>query len=542
MTLLISFALALFLVTVLMPLAVRVGPRLGLLDLPSEPRKMHSQAIPRVGGIAIFLGCAITLLIDFPAAEQYFYFFATATVVAVLGLLDDLFDLHFSYKFAGQITAAILFVYGVGGFVQLPFFGLDPAPGWIATALSVLFIVGITNAVNLSDGLDGLAAGNSLLSLVLLSLLALQAMDGNTSILAVTLAGGLVGFLRSNAHPARAFMGDSGSQLLGYSIACITIFIMRNESSAFSPVMPLLILGLPILDTISVMGVRFFRKRPIFRADKSHIHHQLLQMGFKHYEVVFVLYGLQLILVILAYYLRFAEDLVLVVTYLAYCALVLGFVLLGRLTGWTVHKQDALVSNGNKRNLWIRKIDWLYPYSDTLIASFLAVFFVGGALLLSKSPVGINQFGLATTTGLLTLWILIRDKYDWATRIIVVVGSVFVLAGFFMNESLEPQISQMLNVYLLLLALLLMVAIRITRKEHFRLDNQDFLVLGLMLIAPRLPVGSIDTVLVSRAVLSFAVLLYAVEFVIGRATKPRRWLNFASLFSILLVGSSLEFL
>ena len=318
MTLLMSFALALFLATVLMPLVVRFGPRLGLLDQPTESRKMHSQPVPRVGGIAIFLGCAFALVVDFPAAGQYFVFFATATLVAVLGLVDDIFDLHFSYKFAGQITAAILFVYGVGGFTQFPFFGLDPAPVWIAAVLSVVFIVGITNAVNLSDGLDGLAAGNSLLSLVLLSLLALQALDANTALLAITLAGGLVGFLRSNTHPARAFMGDSGSQFIGFSIACITIFVMRSESSAFSPVLPVLILGLPILDTVSVMGVRFFRKRPIFSADKSHIHHQLLQMGFKHYEVVFVLYVLQLVLVALAYYLRFAEDLVLIATYLGF--------------------------------------------------------------------------------------------------------------------------------------------------------------------------------------------------------------------------------
>ena len=207
-----------------------------------------------------------------------------------------------------------------------------------------------------------------------------------------------------------------------------------------------------------------------------------------------------------------------------------------------MHKEYRAGTNGNKRNLWIRKIDWLYPHSDTLIAFVLAVFFVGGALLLSKNLGDINLFGLASTTGLLTLWILIRDKYDWVTRIIVVVGCVFVLAGFLMNENLEPYISRILNVYLLVLALLLIVAIRITRREHFRLDNQDFLVLGLMLVVPQLPVGSIDTALLSRAVLSFAVLVYAVEFVLGRATKPRRWLNFAGLFSILLVGSSLEFL
>ena len=542
MTLLMSFALALFLATVLMPLVVRLAPHMGLLDQPTEARKMHAQAIPRVGGIAIFLGCAFALLIDYPAAEQYFVFFATATAVVLLGLLDDIFDLHFSLKFAGQFIAAISFVYGVGGFIQLPFLGLDPAPAWIAAVLSVVFIVAITNAVNLSDGLDGLAAGNSLLSLVLLSLLALQALDANTAILGITLAGGLVGFLRSNTHPARAFMGDSGSQFIGYSVACITIIILRNESSAFSPVLPLLILGLPILDTVSVMGVRFVRKRPIFRADKSHIHHQLLQMGFKHYEVVFILYGLQLTLVALAYYLRFAEDLVLVVSYLVFCTIVLGAVLQGRINNWTVRKHDGLETNGNKRNLWIRKIGWLYPHSDTLVASCLAVFFVGGALVLNKNWFDVNQFGLATTTGLLTFWILFRDKYEWATRIIVVVGCVFVLAGFLMNENLEPQISQMLNVYLLVLALLLVLAIRITRKEHFRLDNQDFLVLGLMLVVPRLPVGGIDTDLLSRGVLSFAVLLYAVEFLLGRATKPRRWLNYASLFSILLVGSSLEFL
>ncbi|MBV1906459.1 MAG: undecaprenyl/decaprenyl-phosphate alpha-N-acetylglucosaminyl 1-phosphate transferase [Pseudomonadales bacterium] len=540
MTLLLSFAMALFLTMVLMPLVMRYGSRLGLIDVPTGGRKMHTIAVPRVGGVAIFVGVALALLFSFSTPGNFLVFFAAATLVAAFGLADDVFDLHFSYKFLGQFIAAGWFVYAFGGFVLLPFFGLEPAPVWLASLFSVVFIVGITNAVNLSDGLDGLAAGNSLLSLVLLAYLALQAQDAATALIAITIAGGLLGFLRTNTHPAEVFMGDSGSQFLGFSIACITLLILHNDTSAYSPALPLMILGLPILDTFSVMAVRYFFKRPMFKADKSHIHHQLLRMGFKHYEVVSVLYALQLVFVLMAYRLRYAEDDMLILVYLGFCTLVLACILAGRLSGWMLHSNKAAEATENHRNIWLRKLSWIYPHTDSIIAALLAMFLVSGALIVSWDQMKIDLFSVATVASMLTLWILIKDKYDWVSRIIVVIGCVFVLAGFLMDEGLTRNVSTLLNMYLLALAFSLVVAIRLTRKEHFRLDNQDFLVLGLILVLPQLPLEGVNASLMARGTLSLAILLYAVEFILGRASKPRSWLNMASLVSILLVGSSLQ--
>jgi UDP-GlcNAc:undecaprenyl-phosphate GlcNAc-1-phosphate transferase len=196
-----------------------------------------------------------------------------------------------------HVTAVLIVVMSGVVIKYVPFTGLDPLPAHIAVPLTTFVLVGITNAINLADGLDGLASGTSLLSLGIIAMLAYMTDHLTVIFIAVSVVGGILGFLRFNTYPPRIFMGDSGSQFLGFSAGVLVVMLTQQNDSALSVVLPVMILGLPIVDTLLVMGQRLYEARSLFLPDKNHIHHRLLVLGFDHYEAVFVIYLLQSILV-----------------------------------------------------------------------------------------------------------------------------------------------------------------------------------------------------------------------------------------------------
>jgi UDP-GlcNAc:undecaprenyl-phosphate GlcNAc-1-phosphate transferase len=302
------FLLAMVVTMAWLPVFVRVATKWGIVDKPGA-RKVHAAPIPRVGGVAMIVGVLVAAVVVIPLGVQESCFLIAATMLAVFGALDDWLDLDYRIKLGGQLLAVLIVV--LAGDTQLHSITLDERlalPGWASIPLTVLFLVGITNAINLADGLDGLAGGTTFLCLGALAMLAHSSGQIVTAALALAFAGAVLGFLRFNTYPASVFMGDAGSQVLGFAVGVLSLRVTQSGESALSAGLPILLLALPILDTLSVMVQRVSEGRSPFSADKNHIHHKLLQLGFDHHEAVMVIYAIQADLFLLAYWMRYESD------------------------------------------------------------------------------------------------------------------------------------------------------------------------------------------------------------------------------------------
>lgn len=261
-----------------------------LYDVP-DARKEHSMPIPTMGGIAIFAGMMAALFLWFPfskAPAQIAFFFSILVLMA-LGIMDDLKDLSAKYKFIVQFCLALLIcLSGIRITTLDGLFGLYELPVSLQYTLTILAIVGITNAFNLIDGIDGLAGGIGFMSLVTLGIFLTLSGDVNTALIAFALSGGMLAFLYFNLNPARIFMGDTGSLVLGFVIAVLGIRLMQVNTLVSDPVFPhaaIFVAGIvliPVFDTVRVFGVRLWKGKSPFVADRTHIHHLLTNQGFAH--------------------------------------------------------------------------------------------------------------------------------------------------------------------------------------------------------------------------------------------------------------------
>jgi UDP-GlcNAc:undecaprenyl-phosphate/decaprenyl-phosphate GlcNAc-1-phosphate transferase len=302
------------------PAIVRAAHRFGALDHPG-PRKIHSAPIPRVGGLAVFAGFSVGLVFaafatGYATNSQHGRagYWAALAIAAfgmlIMGLIDDLRGLTFQWKFAFQILAACALWWA--GFrieaLGVPLVNATVVLGWWSLPLTVLWIIGITNAFNLIDGLDGLAAGTALITTTVVSVIAIFGGHVAVSAVGVALVGALAGFLRYNFNPAQIFLGDSGSMFLGFSLAVMSIHGSQKNVTVVAVLAPLLILGYPILDTGFAIarrlntlrtnseghgGLRFIVRNAhqVFLPDRGHLHHRLLELGLSHRAAVLSLYA-----------------------------------------------------------------------------------------------------------------------------------------------------------------------------------------------------------------------------------------------------------
>jgi len=369
----------------LIPLMIRLAPALGMMDKP-DPRKVHLAPIPRVGGVGIVVGALIPLMIWLPWTDLTLSYFLGSLVLLVFGVWDDARELGHYVKFVGQLIAALLVVYYGGLYVTLlPFSGIEPvSEGW-GKAFTVFAIVGMINAINHSDGLDGLAGGESVMSLAGISYLAYRAGDVTGLLIAFAAIGGVFGFLRFNSHPARVFMGDGGSQFLGFTLGFLAVYLTQVANPALSPALPALLLGLPIVDILAVFAQRAWHGMNLFRASKNHIHHRLLMLGFPHHESVIAIYSVQALLVISAILLPYESDALLLSLYVLVCAAVFAFLIWAEHRGWRAHAghRRERTSVLRDRIRFGRNVTRLERY---LIRGLLALFLLGGALFSTQIP------------------------------------------------------------------------------------------------------------------------------------------------------------
>ncbi len=287
------------------PISIKVANRFGIIDRPRDDRRIHDRPIPRFGGMGIFLGTMAALTISVGMSDKIATAMLGGVLMYLLGVVDDIKDLRPSIKFGGQVAiASLMFAMGI----KITFVGnyrasttakletIRPLDTGVAYIVTVLWIVGITNAVNLMDGMDGLAAGS--VAIMALSLAYVAYIHGARlgmmaiCVALVGVAASCVGFLPYNISPAKTFMGDGGSLFLGYMIAILSVISPLKRATFIGTIIPIVALAVPIFDTLFAMIRRMYRREPIMKADKGHLHHRLMAAGFGQRRSVLVMYGI----------------------------------------------------------------------------------------------------------------------------------------------------------------------------------------------------------------------------------------------------------
>lgn len=289
----LPFIIGLIATLIITPFVKKLAFRMGAVDTPNE-RKVHTNIMPRLGGLAIYLGVVASVWWMVDDYKEIAAIMVAATIVVITGVIDDRVELKPIYKLLGQVIAAVIVIYfGVQmEFIHLPFSGSDTFDfGVLTIPISIIWIVGVTNSINLMDGLDGLASGVTAIATATMLILAIMMGNVPVILLASALLGSLIGFLFFNFHPAKIFMGDSGSLFLGFMMAVLSLLGFKQATFA-SLILPILILGVPLSDTIFAILRRLANNRPISSPDKQHLHHCLINMGLSHRTTVLVIYGI----------------------------------------------------------------------------------------------------------------------------------------------------------------------------------------------------------------------------------------------------------
>ena len=346
-TIIAAFAVAAVLSYFFTPPVKNFAHKVGAIDVPKDARRMHKKPIPRLGGLAIYGGFLCSILIFGQLDETMLCVLLGAAIIVALGIFDDVLALGAKLKFVVQIVAAAIPVcigdLQIGLFTNLnplsdtPFVHL----GILAVPVTIIWIVGITNAVNLIDGLDGLAVGVS--SIAAITMLAVALLTGNMPI-AITmaaLAGACIGFMPYNLNPAKIFMGDTGSTFLGYMLATVSIMGLFKFYAVISFAVPFLILGLPIFDTANAIIRRVTAGRSPMSPDRGHVHHKLIDMGFNQKQAVAILYAISATLGLTAVVLTSSGEVKAIVLLLAVLAAILvGACIIYGAEHWSKHASE----------------------------------------------------------------------------------------------------------------------------------------------------------------------------------------------------------
>ncbi len=499
----------------------RLSARLGLVDHPS-PRKVHTTPIPRVGGWGITVGMLVPILLTVEPDPLLYSFVAGAFTLFLFGVWDDVAELDHWRKFAGQLAAVAIVVYYGGLYVsRLPFFdtALDPAVG---KAFTVFALVGAINAVNHSDGLDGLAGGVSMLSLIAIAVLGYLVRDGIVVGVALAAIGGILGFLRYNSYPARIFMGDSGSQVLGFTLGFLVVYLTQVAHTALSAALPALLLGLPIADILVVLVQRMRRGVNWFKASRNHVHHRLLDLGFDHSESVVIIYSVQAVSVVTATLVRYQSDWTVAAIYLG---------LVGGLFAALIQaeRRGARLLRGARGRSLLSVVLTRMANSAALrraplviVSAVVPAFMLAGTVWAARVPEDFSVVAavLAAVVGLE----LLRTHGAGSGIVRAAIYVTVVFSAYLVTHYPGPARSSAQAVTagaVLMLALAIGAYVRLAKSEEFGTTPTDYLIVfGALALTV---FGSIDmsSRSIAELVVYAIVLLYGCEILYG--CIARRW-------------------
>ncbi len=524
------------------PLMVRAAPWLGMMDEP-DPRKVHLTPTPRVGGWGIIIGALLPVLLIAPIDSLIQSYVFGSIVLLIFGALDDHNEMGHYTKFIGQFLAVIPIVtYGDLYIAHLPLIDWE-LPGYIGRPFTAVALIGMINAINHSDGLDGLAGGESLASLAAIALLAYLAGDGNLTItITFGAIGGILGFLRYNTHPAMVFMGDGGSQFLGFTLGFLTVLLTQVISPELSPSIALLLLGVPIIDIVTVLWKRISLGRNPFLATKNHIHHRLLERGFAHKESVIVIYTVHTFLVASGLWLRGASDWIILVFYLTVTIFIFFFLSWSEQTGWKANNTEAhrvlswSIKTVGKSGLLVwgprRFLELAIPFYLVAVAVWLNNIprdfgYVALALsvVLALQALNIYPFrknmrrSIIYTTAVFVIYLSILDRPTWQNEWVAYVEFSFYAA----------------------IGLSIFLAIRFSprrRKEEFNVTALDYLLMfvvaaSLIFSQAAVDVGGFN---VNIFIVVLCIILYGTEFMLVERKKRTDLLGKATWLTLTIIA------
>jgi UDP-GlcNAc:undecaprenyl-phosphate GlcNAc-1-phosphate transferase len=537
-TLLLAVLITIAMTPILSMLAIHYNMA---VDLPGE-RKVHTLPVPRIGGIAMTMGAFVPLLYWLHAEQFVIAYLAGAAVLVAFGAFDDILDISPKIKFAGQIIAALIVI--VGGGVHISSLGMLLPDGYqlnvfIALPLTLLAIVGATNAINLSDGLDGLAGGICLLIFAAIGYLSY--LEGNQVIglIALALSGVLFGFLRFNTHPATIFMGDAGSQFLGFSAATLSIHLTQGTPT-LSQVLPLILLGFPILDTLTVMVTRIAGGRSPFSADKNHFHHLLMNLGLHHAESVLVIYAVQTLLIVSALLFRYHSDWLLLIGYLGFSAVILFFFSRARKSNWKAKRFEFFEERIAGRFRLLKR-------EGLVIKRTFPVFVYGIPLLLLATCYLANDVPpylvmasliLMSVIGLVWLW-----AKQWLARTLRVTIYLLVPFAVYLSETgthiwLDGLTRTGFNMLFGIFAVLILVITKFSQsKSGFKSSPMDFLIIILAVAVPNLPNNYVHEYRYGLVAAKIIMLYFSFEVLLAELRGRYNFIAGTTMLALLVLAS-----
>lgn len=292
----IPFFEAVIISLIMTPIVRKLAFKVGAIDIPKDDRRVHNKPMPLMGGVAIYIAIVVSALTLLPIDKSLISIIMGGTIILISGIIDDLKGLSPKMKIVFQLSAGLVLILGdvKVDFITNPFSSESALLylKWLSIPITLFWVVGITNTLNLIDGLDGLAAGVAMISSLSLMLVASKFGYGNIIILSAIVAGSCLGFLPYNFNPAKIFMGDTGALFLGFMLAAISIEGVMKSVATIAIIVPILILGVPIFDTTFAIFRRLLNGQSIMSADKGHLHHRLLNRGYSQRKTVLTLYGI----------------------------------------------------------------------------------------------------------------------------------------------------------------------------------------------------------------------------------------------------------
>ena len=521
----------------IIPLMVRLAPRLRLLDEPNA-RKVHASPIPRVGGWGICVGTLTASLLWLQMETLAAGFALGGLMLLLAGAADDMFELHGWTKLFLQLVAVVpIVIYADLGVYVLPLVADVALPTAAALFLSVLAMIVCINATNTSDGLDGLAAGTTLLSLFGLLYLAYVVDAAQVPLMAAAALGGLIGFLRYNTHPAIIFMGDLGSQFLGFTVGFLSLSLIQTDVSTISPWALLLVLGLPIADIAVVAFRRFIARKPLFVGDKTHIHHRFLDLGFSHSQSVVAFYALQGSFVFFGVVMRNSDTWKILLVYGLQIAAIYTFLHLAEASfgSQPVNRDDASGQqkpNGEPRQilLWVPRL---------AIETVLPLVIVTASAISLEVTKDFGILGAILLLPLVARYANSGMKSLWATRVSVFLVASAVLYVYTNNRPFVSTASWFAETACIsLLAVMAMVAVKFSpkrRKEEFHTTATDSLLIVfaiLAIVALRFTPSAFN----AYYLIYLPVILYTCELLMVERRRRTNWLPPAATLSAAILA------
>ena len=534
-----TFLISTIITIVLMPIFINLAYRANILDIPNK-RKVHLNAIPRVGGIAMGLGAFLPIILWAPMGQLVKSLLIGSAIVVLFGIVDDVKRIGFKPKFAGQIIAGLIVI--LYGGLKIKSVGMLAPPShllsdWISIPLTLLIIVAVTNAVNLSDGLDGLAGGISLLTFVCLGYLAYLNEFQPLETMSVAMIGAIFGLLRYNTHPAVVFMGDSGSQLLGFFAITISLSLTQ-QCDQLSPFLPLFIAGLPIIDTLWVFVRRIKLGESPFTADKNHLHHELMRLGLFHSESVISIYLLHAIFIFMAFVLRSKSDWFLLTLYVVFSGMMATTAYFVIRNDWKIKRYDFIDKIVKRRLRTLKDETNLIKFSFNGAEIVFISLIICSCFLPAQINIFFSLFSMASLFLIILTWLI---KKEWISGLIEI--TIFLLIPFLVYFSEKDTVylmhTTLKNAYTLsfgVLTIFTLLTLKFTRRSGFKTTPMDILILLFALVIPNLPDERIQAWQMGLVAAKIVVLFFSYEVLKVELRLKTKKLSVATLVALSIIS------